>query len=305
MPTGAVYELAILLSLRDVASGGLDRFEDRLRASGKEGKQLLKTVQDLRKDLRQGLALAGVGIGTLAALKKGVDVAGDFEASMADLRLSIEETSKDGQVNVSKLGNEMDRFEQLGMRLGNALPGSTQDFIQMFAALKQGGLSTNSILEGTGEAVANLAVITHQLPKDLADPFAQYVQQFQLTGKEAMQLSDTLGKLKFSTGLDPQSLIEGSKFFQLRVGSALGYKGLQGAEQGGLFLATLKRYGLEGGLGGREASMFLAHMITQKKALAQVKLKTPLPITCGITLVRLSALSTIGLMTGGHGHDSG
>jgi len=183
MPSGSVYELAILLTLKDLASGKLNHAQAELRGYGKEAKATLQTFEQIRTNLKRDLTIAGVGVGTLAMLRGGVQIAGDFEASMADLRMSIEETSADGQINLTKLNSEFNRFEALGMRLGNQLPGTTQDFIEMFSTLKQGGLDSETILNGTGEAVANLAVITKQIPKDLAEPFAQYAQQFQLTGE--------------------------------------------------------------------------------------------------------------------------
>lgn len=271
MASGQIFELAILLSLKDAMSGKLNLAKDNLRAYGKEGHATLQEIEALQKSLQRDLVIGGVGVATLAMLKKGVDNAGDFESAMADLRLSIQEVGKDGKVNIGKMNAEMNQLESLSVRLGNKLPGTTQDFVEMLATLKQGGLSTNTILNGTGEAVANLAVITKQVPKDLAEPFTQYALQFGLTGEEAVKLADTLARLKFATGLNPQDLIEGSKFFQLRVGAPLGFKGLEGADVSGRFLATLKRSGLEGGLGGREAATFLNHMITNKDALKNVK----------------------------------
>jgi TP901 family phage tail tape measure protein len=251
-----------------------------LREKMRLRQQSMRMMRDEQQMLQSSMAFGGVGtgavgIGTLALVKKGVGTAGDFEASMADLRLSIQELGKDGHINLTQLSADMNRFEQLGMKLGNRLPGTTQDFIEMFSTLKQGGLSTKTILDGTGEAVANLAVITGNVPKEIAQPFAQYAQQFQLTGEEAKKLSDTLARLKFATGLDPAELIEGSKFFQLRAGAPLGLTGLQGAEQGGRMLAVLRSFGLEGGIGGRELGGFVGHLgfksKEQQKALAELR----------------------------------
>lgn len=272
MPSSAVYELAVLLTLKDALSGGLDRVEDRLQATGKEGKQLLKTVQDLRKDLRQGLTLAGVGTATLLGLKKGVDTAGDFESAITDLRLSIEELDQGGKrVNLSQLNNQLSRFEQLGMRLGNALPGSTQDFIESFAVLKQGGLEVETILGGAGEAAANLAVVMKEKPKDLAEPLAQYGKMFQFRADEYTKAADLFSRIYRATGLKSGELIEGSKFFQLRAGAPLGLKGIEGGEIGARLMAALKSYGLEGGIAGREAAIFFSHLATHKDALQKVK----------------------------------
>jgi len=279
---GSVYELAILLSLRDMASGGLARAEANLRATGKEGRAMLRTFEDLRGSLKKDLSVAGMGVGVLALMAKGVKVAGDFESAMADLRMSIEEVDSAGNINLNKLTGEFNQLESVGVRLGNRLPGTTQDFIQMFSTLKQGGLEAKTIIDGAGESVANLAVVTGEIPKDLAEPFAQYAQQFQLTGNEAIKLSDTLARIRFATGLRPQELIEGSKFFQLRAGMALKMTGLEGADVGGRLLATLRSYGLEGGIGGRELGGFMLSLNFNTKE--KLKLINELKSTKGIDL---------------------
>src|SRR4051794_10383912 len=106
-----VFQLYLLLSLKDFASGGVDRFEAKLRSGDKEARQYLQTFQQLRENMKRDLVVAGIGVGTLAALKKGVDVAGDFESAMADLRMSIQEVGSDGKVNLAKLNDEYGRFE--------------------------------------------------------------------------------------------------------------------------------------------------------------------------------------------------
>jgi TP901 family phage tail tape measure protein len=252
-----VFQLYLLLTLKDYASGGMNRVEAQLRGMGKEGRAALKTFQALREDLKRDLGTAAIGVGVLTAMSKGVKVAGNFEASVSDLRMRIAELGDDGQVNVQKLNSELGKLEALGVRVGNRLPGSTQDFVEMFSTLKEGGLAATTIIDGAGESVAHLAVVTNEIPKDLAEPFAQYAQQFALTGDEAIKLSETLAKIRFATGLRPGELIEGSKFFQLRAGLPLGLTGLQGANISGRLLATLRSYGLEGGIGGRELGGFM------------------------------------------------
>jgi len=275
MASGSVYELAILLTLKDLASGGFNRVEARLQSMGKEGRATLKTFQDLRADLKKDLAVAGLGVGVLSMMRKGIDVAGDYEAAMGNLRMSIEEVDETGKINTQKLAKDFGQMEQVAVRLGNRLPGTTQDFVEMFSTLKQGGLESRTIIDGAGESVAHLAVVTNQVPKDLAEPFAQYAQQFKLTGDEAVKLSDTLAKIYFGTGLRPAELIEGSKFFQLRAGLPLGFTGLQGADISGRLLATLRSYGLEGGIGGRELGGFMLSLNfntkDKQKAIAELK----------------------------------
>src|SRR4051794_29460945 len=113
-----VFQLYLLLQLKDFASGGLDRIEAKLRAGGRETQEYLQKFEQLRSNMKRDLTVAGIGVGTLAALKKGVDVAGDFESSVADMRMSIEELGTDGKVNVAKLNDEMGQLEALGIRVG-------------------------------------------------------------------------------------------------------------------------------------------------------------------------------------------
>jgi TP901 family phage tail tape measure protein len=277
MGSNQAFELAILISLKDAASAGADTISAHLRGLGKDGRQALQTFEDLRKDMRQGLVMGGVGVAGLQMLRGGIKSAGDFEAAMGDLRMTLEELGTDGRINIGKLNDELNRSEQLALRLGNALPGTTQDFIEMMSTLKQGGTDVETILGGAGEAVADLAVVTGNVPKQLAEPFSQYVQLFKLNAKETIELTNTLARLRFATGLTPQELIEGSKFFQTRAGMPLGLSGLKGADEGGRLLATLRSFGLEGGIGGRELGGVVVGLTfntkEQQKKLQELKSK--------------------------------
>lgn len=255
------FELAILISLKDAASAGADRVSDRLRNMGKEGKNALKEFEALRKDFQRGLVLGGVGIAGLQVLKNGAKVAGDFESALTELRLSIEETGKSGAVDLGKLNDQMNRFEHLGTKLGNQLPGTTKDFIDMFVALKQGGLATETILKGAGEQVAYLSVLTHSVPKELATAFAEVGEQFQLKPEEYAPSVENFIKNFRAVGLRPEDLIEGTKFAQLRGGLPLGLQGLSGLESMSSLLGVLKMSGLKGGVGGREAAALLLALV--------------------------------------------
>src|SRR4051812_36999336 len=120
-----VFKLAIFLSLTDQASSGLNRFEAKLRAAGKEGEKFHSEFEKIRKDLNRDLAIGGTGIAGLALFGKGVQIAADYQASMTDLRTSLSQVGKDGKVNFNALGQDMAKAEVIAMRLGNELPGTT------------------------------------------------------------------------------------------------------------------------------------------------------------------------------------
>jgi TP901 family phage tail tape measure protein len=273
----AIYELAILLSLKDAASNRLDSFGEKLRARGKDARHALEEYESLRKSIGQDIAIGGVGLATLAMFKRGVEQAGDFQSSITELRLAIEEAGKDGSVNLAKLNDQMARFSHLGMTLGNQLPGTTKDFTDMFIALKQGGMPTETILGGAGEAVAHLAVLTGSNPAELAKQYAQLGEQFQLKPEEYTPSAEVFLKNYRAVGLRPEDLIEGTKFAQLRGGLPLGLSGLTGMQTMSNMLAMLKMMGLEGGIGGREVAGLLMHLSPtskeQKKADAELRKK--------------------------------
>lgn len=119
------YQLAILLSLKDGASGGLDRFGNRLREMGKEGKAFHESFEKIRADLNRDLALGGIGLAGLTLLKKGVDEAGNYEEKLLDLRQAYRENEKFSQYSAAQQEDQIKRIMALATDLGNRLQGST------------------------------------------------------------------------------------------------------------------------------------------------------------------------------------
>lgn len=263
------YILSIILRAQDAASGALGKVQQQLRGIGTEGKRSLKSMEDLRSQFRQGLTFGGIGVAGLLALTKGIKAAGDFESVMSDLRLTFSEGGKD----VAKIADQLNRVEQLTVKLGNALPGNTADFVQMVTVLRQGGLEAETILNGAGEAVANLAVVTKQVPRDLAKDFAQFGQQFKLKPEEFTKAADLFSRIYSRSGLGSSELIEGSKYFQLRAGAPLGLKGIEGAETGARLMAAMKKLGLEGSVAGTGTATFFKEIADPKK-LAKLRKET-------------------------------
>lgn len=132
---GSVYELGILLSLRDAASGGIERAEGKLRSLGKEGKHTLQTFEDLRKGMQRDLAIAGVGIGGLMLLKGGVMAAADYESALLDLKSAYQEVTSAGGLSANEQASQLNQLEHLAVKLGNRLQGNTGDSKEVAIAL--------------------------------------------------------------------------------------------------------------------------------------------------------------------------
>ncbi len=261
-----VFNLAILLSLKDAASGGLDQFSAKLRSAGKDGKAFTQTFEDLREEMNKGLAIGGVGLASLALLAKGVQVAGNFQSTVTDLRTTFSQLGADGKVNLNQLGSDMQKAEAIAMRLGSALPGTTEDVLKTIQVLKMNGLATETILNGAADAVYNLAVASGELPTETAKNFAQFGQLFKLKPEEYKSAADTFSRLFTSSGIGSSELIEASKYFQGRAGSALGISGLKDAEQTVRVLGLLRKQGLEGSIAGTSLNnLFMGFLTARKK----------------------------------------
>ncbi len=232
-----------------------------------------KERNDIEKKRRENLGRAGVGIAGLGVTAGGIKVAADFESSMTELRLAIAR-AKDGAVDMGMLNAQMADLEKLAVKLGNTLPGTTGDFVNLFVALKQGGMATEDILGGAGEAIAELAVLTHSEPAALGKQFAQMGQMFKLKPEEYGAAVEQFHAL-YRMGVDPTELIESSKFFAPRAGAPLGMTGIEGMTQAGTLLGLLNRSGLGGGIGGRDVSTMMQHMTmstkAQQKMMAELK----------------------------------
>ena len=239
-------------------------------------RQMRQQQRELQQERQRALTMIGVGTAGLAGTAGGIKVAADFEASMTELRLSIQEVGRGGATDLAKLNEQMARLEQLAVKLGNRLPGTTKDFVDLFISMKEGGIATETILGGAGDAVANLAVLTKSDPKVLGKQFAQVGMAYNLKPEEYLQATETFHKL-YRKGVTPEELIEGSKFFAPRAGVPLGLTGIKGLTASGELLGALRRRGLEGGVGGRELSMMMTRMTfstkPQQEKLAELKKK--------------------------------
>lgn len=246
-----VFQLAILLTLKDMASGGLDRIEAKLRSAGKEGVKFAEEFQSVRESLNRDLAIGGIGVAGLSALYKGVKAAGDFQATMTDLKATLATSSANGtSVDMTALGADMLKAEAIAVKLGNALPGTTADFVEMMQVLKQNGLQTETIMNGAAEAVAHLAVANNAMPKEVAADFAQYGNLFKLKAEDFAPAADVFSRIYTSTGQTSGELVEAAKYFQGRSGTLLGIGGLKDAEQITRLFGLMGKQGIRGSMAG-------------------------------------------------------
>lgn len=270
----SVYQLSLLLSLKDAASGGLEQFQARLLATGRAAEGHVKSLQRMRSEMNRGIAMTGIGTAGLALMAKGVQVAGDFQASMTELRSSFAQVGADGKINLTSLGSDMQRAEVVAMKLGNALPGTTEDFVQMMQVLKQNGLGIETILNGAADAVGNLAVATNSVPREIAADFAKFGNLFKLRAEDFAPAADVFARIYSSTGQTSSELVEAAKYFQGRAGQSLGIKGLADAEKYTRLFGYLGKNGLTGTMAGTGLSQFFDQYQQHKDKLDDLQNET-------------------------------
>lgn len=163
---------------------GLKAQQEKLAAlKEKHGKAMLHTGM-----------VAGTGVAMVAA---GRTVAKPVQATLgafsqqedASTQLRAAMMQSDGSVSP-----EFAEIDGLAKRLGDRLPGTTADFIEMMTVLRKEGISARAILGGTGEAAALLGVQL-KMPVTAAAAFAAKMQDAtQATETEMLGLMDVLQK---------------------------------------------------------------------------------------------------------------
>lgn len=258
------YQLAMLLTLKDGASGGLDRFGNRLRQLGKEGKAFHQSFEKIREDLNRDIALGGIGAAGLLLLKKGVDEAGNYEEKLLDLRQAYRENEKFSQYSAAQQEDQIKKIMALATDLGNRLQGSTGDYVDMFTAMNQSGIDAADTLNGAGKALAYFANVSGAIRKgtapQLAEDFGSYGKMFDLKGNEYMKAVQMFSAIKDRFNLESGNLIEASKYFFSTAKGTMNLRGIEGGMETAKLFAFAKRFA---GREGSEAGTSLDAMITQ------------------------------------------
>lgn len=217
-------QLAILLTLKDMASGPLASF----------GQVLQQTSTKL---IAMGEASRLVG-GQMIDMMRG-PIAAFAEAEDAATRLKT--AMMDGAGRVAK---EFDAVNALAVQLGNRMPGTARDFQNMMTVLVEQGVSYQAILGGLGESAAYLAVGL-KLPFDEAARFAARMSK--ATGVAEADMLAFLDTLSRAAGLGV-SVAELEYAFGRSAGKLkeLGLQGLQASRDLAPLYAILINAGLSG-----------------------------------------------------------
>ncbi|MBP9942062.1 MAG: phage tail tape measure protein, partial [Comamonas sp.] len=181
---------------------------DALKRQADEQRKLSKIQQQAAKGAAIGAGMSAAGAASIYAgrqLMRPVQSAmGAYaEQENASSQLSASMMLADGSVS-----KEFAEIDALAKRLGDRLPGTTADFLELQAVLKQQGLTDKTILGGTGEAAALLGVqLRMNIPA--AGEFAAKMQDATRTAEtDMLSLMDTIQR-GYYMGVDSNNMLQG------------------------------------------------------------------------------------------------
>lgn len=182
-------------------SGRMQQLATQTKKLATARSQYEKTQQLAGSMAAGGAAGLASGYALSRPLRSVVDAFAPAEDAATQLKVAM--MDKNGQVAA-----DYQRITDLANGLGDRLPGTTADFQNMMSMLSKQGLSTKSILGGTGEAAAYLGVLL-KMPMDASAEFAAKLQDATRTSeKDMMGLMDSIQRA-FYLGVDDSNLLQG------------------------------------------------------------------------------------------------
>ncbi|MDH2999500.1 hypothetical protein A1D23_05250 [Chelonobacter oris] len=252
-------------SVLEKQKAALDKVNEaqRKRAAYQEKVEKLKSTSEKLNQFGQKSLITGTAI-TATTVKPVMEFA---KAENAAMSLKVAMMDKNGIVSP-----EFEKINQLAMKLGNRLPGTTADFQDLMTMLVRQGIGAESILGGTGEAAAYLSVQLGMAPETASEFAAKMQDATRTSEKDMMGLMDIIQKA-FYAGVDPTNMLGAYK----NLGAAMDIikmKGVQGATALAPFVAQLDQAGMDGSAAGNALrKVFQKGMDTKKiqKSLSDLK----------------------------------
>lgn len=198
----------------------------------------------------------GIADTTRNVLAAPVSAYAQSETASTDLRAAMMDSS-------GKVGADYQRIDELATRLGDKLPGTTADFKKLMTMLLRQGLSAKTVLGGTGEAAALLAVQLKKTPEEAAEMAAKLQDATRGTEKEMEAIMDQVQRLYYA-GTDSNNIL--GAFTSLSPAlDTLKIKGKAAMEQMSPLIGMLDQAGLSGEKSGNALRKVFTRMMNTAK----------------------------------------
>lgn len=226
-----------------------------------------RRVQELNTQHSKAMMHTGmVGAAGAGALVAGNKIAAPVRAAIgAFMPAEIAENQLQASVMApdGSLSKQYAEVVDLATRLGDKLPGTTADFIEMMTMLRRQGISEKAILGGLGEASAYLGV-QMRMPVTAAAEFGAKMQDATQTAEEdMMSLMDVIQRAYY-LGVDPTNMLQG--FTKMSAAMPyLGTKGLEASKMLAPLLVMMDQTGMAGESAGNAIRKVVQLSLDRKK----------------------------------------
>lgn len=198
----------------------------------------------------------GIADTTSNVLSAPVKAYADTETASTDLRAAM--MDKTGKVSA-----QYKDIDNLATRLGDRLPGTTADFKNLMTMLIRQGMSAQTVLGGTGEAAALLAVQLKKSPEAAAEMAAKLQDATRGTEKEMLAIMDQVQRLYYA-GTDDSNIL--GAFSKLSPAlDTLKIKGEAAMKMMSPLVGMLDQAGLSGESAGNAMRKVFTRMMDTKK----------------------------------------
>lgn len=213
---------------------------DQMRKSSARRADYDKSMATRNKLAGAGASLSVAGVAMGAPVLQTIKAYAELEDAGTQLQAAL--MQKGGKVNA-----QFAELNDLAIKLGNRLPGTTADFQNMMTMLVRQGMSAKTILGGLGEATAYLGVQTKMSQTEAAEFAAKLQGATRTTERDMMGLMDTIQKT-FYLGVDQNDMLQAFSKMTPAL-TTLKKEGLEAARA----LAPLVVMANKGGMAGEPA----------------------------------------------------
>ena len=198
----------------------------------------------------------GIADTTRNVLSAPVAAYAQSETASTDLRAAMMD-------NTGKVSAQYREVDEFATRLGDKLPGTAAEFKNMMTMLFRQGLSVETVLGGTGEAAAHLAVQLKKSPEAAAEMTAKLQDATRGTKEEMMDIMDYVQRLYYA-GTDDNNIL-GAFTSMSPALDVLKIKGKAAMEQMSPLVSMLDQSGLSGEKAGNALRKVFTRMMDTKK----------------------------------------
>lgn len=199
--------------------------------------------------------------------------AGHLIASPVREYMQQEQASTDLKVTMMRADGTYGAFEEINkqaIQLGNVLPGTTQDFINLARSLKEQGVKDAVMTGGGLRAAAEMAVLMNMGQEEGGTFAARMIEAHGLNPDDINKAADMTQRAYFAFGLKKDDMAEAMKYYAPTVNS-LGITGEENYKKLLAIQGMAARQGLEGSMFGTNFSAMLGRLAKGPEMIRKAK----------------------------------